>query len=106
MSRSYKKTPVVKDGKSGRIGKRFASRKVRRYKGKIPKGCFYKKIYESWNIHDYVFRETYQENRKRFESALKAYLNGGSSNDPRDMSKWCNRVMYDEHHWRKFYKNK
>ncbi len=105
MSRSYKRNPVVKDGKSGRIGKRFANKKVRRYKGEIPNGKGYKKIYESWNIHDYAFRDTYEDHRKRFEAALKAYLNGGSNNDPRDTSKWYN-FKYDDNRWAKYCKRK
>lgn len=56
MSRSRKKNPVVKDysrGKNGtRLNKRFASKATRNYKGVIPDGNYYKKIYCSWNIFD------------------------------------------------------
>ena len=106
MSRSYKKNPVVKDGRSGKVGKRFASKKVRRYKGIIPNGNTYKKLYESCNIHDYAFRETYQEHKKRFESDVKAYLNGGLKYDPRDTTKEYNRWWYDDNYWSKCYKRK
>lgn len=105
MSRSYKKNPIVKDGRSGKVGKRFANKKVRRYKGEIANGKAYKRLYESWDIHDYAFRETYQEHKQRFESDLKAYLNGASNYDPRDSTKWYNR-WYNENSWTKFYKRK
>lgn len=105
MSRSYKKNPIVKDGRSGKVGKRFANKKVRRYKGELPDGKAYRKLYESWDIHDWVFRETLQEHRDRYESDLKAYLNGGSQYDPRDTSKRYNR-RYDDNHWAKYFKRK
>lgn len=56
MARSRKKHAITKDysrGKSGtRLNKRFASKAVRKYKGTIPDGNGYKKIYCSWNIFD------------------------------------------------------
>lgn len=100
MSRSYKKYPVYKDGKSGKIGKRYANKKVRRYKDYIANGGAYKKIYESRNIHDFSFMLSYQEHKKRFESALKAYLNGASKYDPREIE------GYTDKHWIKFHKRK
>lgn len=56
MSRSYKKIPITKDGgKSSKIEKRLANKKVRRNIYDIPnKGKAYKKIYNSWNIDDYI----------------------------------------------------
>jgi len=59
MSRSRSKNPVKKDYSRGstKIYKRFASKAVRRYKGVISNGKFYRKIYPSYDIHDYVYRE-------------------------------------------------
>ena len=54
MSRSYKKVPIVKDHDSGKIGKRFANKAVRRKEEDALKGKEYKKIYPSWDIHDYI----------------------------------------------------
>ena len=56
MSRSYKKTPIVKDGgKSSKKSKRLANKKVRRNTDKLAiKGKSYKKIYNSWDINDYI----------------------------------------------------
>lgn len=61
MSRSYKKTPVVKDYHSGKKGKRQANRKVRRCKHIISSGNSYRKVYETWDIHDSVSRYSYQQ---------------------------------------------
>jgi hypothetical protein len=56
MSRSRKKIPIVKDygRNSTSFYKKEASKKVRRYRGIIPDGCFYKKMYSSWDIFDYI----------------------------------------------------
>ena len=55
MSRSYKKLPVCKDGgpKWNKFAKRVANKKVRNTPV-IPNGRAYKKVYETWNIHDWV----------------------------------------------------
>lgn len=52
MSKSYKKTPTIKYG--GKGNKRFANKKVRKYKGQIQNGKSYKKLYQSWDINDIV----------------------------------------------------
>lgn len=59
MSRSYKKTPVCKEGnRSKKWGKRKANRKVRKTTGLGGKSNLYRKAYESWNICDYrTFKE-------------------------------------------------
>lgn len=56
MSRSYKKHPITKDGgRSSKIGKKLANKKVRKNVDKLPsKGKAYKKIYNSWDINDYI----------------------------------------------------
>jgi hypothetical protein len=55
MSRSTKKEPHVSDYSRGytSFAKRQASRKVRYYKGEIKDGCYFKKLYPSYNIFDY-----------------------------------------------------
>ena len=53
MSRSYKKVPVVRDHDSGKNGKRFANKAVRKKEEDALKGKEYKKVYPSYNIHDY-----------------------------------------------------
>lgn len=78
MSRSRKKHPVVKDFSRGNNGtrwdKRQASKRVRRHKGPIPDGCGYKKLYPSWNIHDYVsYYEVHGEHVKHPERKSDDY---------------------------------
>ena len=54
MSRSYKKSPVVKD-RNNKTAKRLASKTVRR-SSNVTSGGYYKKEYCSWNISDWRFR--------------------------------------------------
>ena len=52
MSRSYKKTPVVKDRSP--YHKNQANRRVRRTKGVVFKGALYKRLFEQYDICDYA----------------------------------------------------
>jgi len=58
MSRSYKKTPVLKDNNHKNIHKILANRKYRRYKSEDDtyQHREYKKTYKSWAVHDWVLR--------------------------------------------------
>jgi len=57
MSRSVKKNPVCKCGRSGKVGKKLANRRVRRALVDLPrKSKAYKKIYQSYDICDYIVR--------------------------------------------------
>ena len=55
MSRSRKKYSHHSDySRNGTPYSKVLSRRaVRRYKGHIPNGCAFKKLYCSWNIYDY-----------------------------------------------------
>lgn len=54
MSRSCKKTPIIKDNRRGRrYFKRLANKRVRR-ESILVSGNYYKKVYNSWDIYDYV----------------------------------------------------
>ena len=54
MSRSYKHHPFCTDRHHGaKWWKNQANRRVRHYKGELPNGKAYKKVYESWEIRDY-----------------------------------------------------
>lgn len=54
MSRSYRKTPVVKDhGRHKQYCKRQANKKVRR--SEVESGGEFKKHFDSWNICDWSF---------------------------------------------------
>lgn len=50
MSRSRKKTPVVKNITSGSKGR--ANRAVRRFNYEMQDGKWYRKIYPSWDVYD------------------------------------------------------
>jgi len=58
MSRSYRQPYYVAGyGSKGKaIAKRYANHMVRRTKEVIANGKAYRKIYDPWNITDYVFR--------------------------------------------------
>ena len=76
MSRSYKKTPVLKDtsckGSTFKSGKQIANRAVRNH-ADVPNGGGYKKVYCSWNISDFRFMKTEAELRKEWDNG-NSYL--------------------------------
>lgn len=96
MSRSYKKHPWCTDGRDGRvIPKRFANKAVRRYKHKLANGKAYKKLFCSWEIHDYISRWPWQEAKKEYEE---------------DSSDWwkeaCPTLKDFYKYWSKWYRRK
>jgi len=55
MARSYKKTPVYTDRTKGaKYWKRLANKKVRKENNHFSKGKKYKRLFNSWEIHDYI----------------------------------------------------
>lgn len=71
MSRSYKHYPFVKDRASCKVGKKLASARVRVYikrGGEIANGNAYKKLYQSWDICDYCWSETWQQYQDWFNN--------------------------------------
>ena len=102
MSRSYKKSPVFKD--CGHEEKKFANRKVRRYKNELSNGNAYRKLYPQWDICDWLFRETKSELISGVESDKKRHVNGERyyyrlKEDDLDLNKKLN-------HWAKFFYRK
>lgn len=75
MSRSYKKHPFTTDGspRTTKEKKKFANKKIRHTKD-IPNGSAFKKISESWDIHDYISRWTWEEAKSFWESEEDEYL--------------------------------
>ncbi|MFW6047250.1 MAG: hypothetical protein ACOCP4_05640 [Candidatus Woesearchaeota archaeon] len=59
MSRSYKKTPGHTDqqrnSKTPKFFKRKANKKVRKFKGELPEGKVYRKLYNPYDICDWKF---------------------------------------------------
>ena len=74
MSRSYKKHPYCTDSspKTTKEKKKFANKKVRNYDD-LPDGAAYKKISESWDIHDYSDRWTWEEAKRAWEDKDSYY---------------------------------
>lgn len=82
MSRSYKKTPISKMAPvHGRIGKKFANRRVRRYDEELSNGGSYKRLYCSYDIHDWISYYTindaieFEMNRSRSEHTIQWAIN-------------------------------
>lgn len=79
MSRSYKKNPIYTDRPDGaKYWKRLANKKVRRKNNHFLKGNKYKRIFNSWEIHDYISRwSKYQalNDFKRYEYLKEEYKN-------------------------------
>lgn len=68
MSRSYRKNPVVKDrygSKALKFYKRLSNKKVR-HSSEIYNHCSYKKVFDSWKIHDYKSRVSKNDYIKQF----------------------------------------
>lgn len=61
MSRSVRRTPIRKDHDSGKWGKRQANKKVRQEKDFAKNGKSYKKVYNTWDVHDFVSRYTQED---------------------------------------------
>ena len=96
MSRSYKKTPVVKDHTRGM--KSVANRIFRRKRIAVANGSAYRKVVCSYDISDWAFRETYAEYCARAAKYRKDYENSigirSRSDYSADMSYWDWYKMY------------
>ena len=99
MSRSYKKTPVVKDHTKGM--KAVANRIFRRKNIAVANGNAYHKVVCSYDISDWAFRETYAEYCARAESYRKEFINGVGHRRRKDYSK---EMSYWD--WYKMYRRK
>lgn len=102
MSRSYKKSPVVKE-KASKFGKRQAGKAVRRFNGCIPNGKWYRRLYCSWDISDYSFRCTFRAWMKDYESSNKVALSEISNVNWRHMNCTKKEIINE---WRKYYFSK
>ena len=109
MSRSYKKHPFCKDGnRSSKEDKRIANGIVRAKNKRIVNGAereyipirsrgAYRKVYCSYDINDYITRETEEENRRWWDEHSVLY-------DP----SFGGRVTFKDYKqkWEKLYKRK
>jgi hypothetical protein len=76
MSRSYKKSPCFTDGSPGvtKEKKRIANKKVRNTEDLPTRGKAYKKVSDSYDIHDYTGRWTWEEAKSEWEREVNTYL--------------------------------
>ena len=70
MSRSRRKHPIRTDNNSSKANRSIANRIYRRKNlEEVPKKSnIHKKYYESYNIHDYSFRWTWEEALREWET--------------------------------------
>lgn len=91
MSRSYKKVPCVKDNQKAE--RKFANRKVRKFRGEIANGSSYKKLYDQYDICDWMITYNYHSYVKDKEAEEKAIINGGQK-----------RIILDDYSYKNWYK--
>lgn len=110
MSRSYKKSPVYTDGRTPgpKISKRFAAKKVRNTDwDELPlKGCGYKKVFCSYDIHDYISRYTIEDARRVWEDDLRSVELGIYSYEVSDHAKYGTFENFLNKWWKKWYYRK
>ena len=110
MSRSYKKHPVLPDNVVPG-SKRLANKKVRRavHRGdeetRNRKGKSYKKLYDSWNVHDYIeygdsFETFYQRVLTRWQETGFYPTGHGKRYDTPPSREYCKNI-YDRWYRRK-----
>ena len=90
MSKSTKRNPVVSDYNRGSTNyyKRVTSKTVRRYKGAIQDGRSFKKLYQSYNIHDYVSWELVSDENFRHPDRNPEDYYGTTH---KDLVKYCRK---------------
>ena len=105
MGRSYKKQPIVKDSSKGM--KTIANRRVRRLFKRgctVANGNAYRKLVCSYDISDWLFRETWLEYQERAERYRKEFENGVFRWGYRQVTDISAEMNYWQ--WYKMYKRK
>lgn len=90
MSRSYKKTPWTGD-KKGKSKKRCANSKIRMFlknpNHKLQNNS-YKKVYDSYDICDYGWLETWEQYKKELETRNYLYPSEEKINWKKEYQYW------------------
>jgi hypothetical protein len=94
MSRSYKRMPVSKEGKSAKKEKRYANHLVRRHQEEIGNGCHYRRLFQSYDIHDFSFYQSY---------AMWAHYRERFINREQSINVPCPRFYQTDKLWKKYY---
>ena len=108
LSRSYRKHPIVTDGspRTTKEMKRIANSKVRNSKGTY-NGSSYKKLFCSYDIHDYVSRWSKEDAIKEWFDEEANLLNGIISDEKRTLHhKYGTLKNYLDRNWAKWFKRK
>lgn len=76
MSRSYRHLPIITDGKRKvtKRMKRYANKTVRQHNAEISNGKEYKKLYCSYNIHDYVCYWPWSKAKQEWKEGKNSWL--------------------------------
>lgn len=93
MARSYKKSPCCTDRPNGaKYWKNLGNRKVRHLDDLLPKGNKYKKVYNSWKIHDYVI---YWDKKQALEYFRRnRYLKEDYKNEEEFLNRYWKKYQY------------
>ena len=101
MSRSYKKNPIYTDRNDGaKYWKRQANRRVRHYKGELQYNK-YKRIYNSWEIHDWVSRWSSDEALKSYQTDVFWWRG-----EPEKRWNYKSEEDFMNRQWAKYYRRK
>ena len=93
MSRSYKKNPIYTDRPDGaKYWKRLANKKVRKENIHFLKGKKYKRLFNSWEIHDYIFYWDKKQALKDFKRYR--YLKEDYKNEEEFLNKHWKKYQY------------
>lgn len=102
MSHTYRKVPIIKDSSaSSHAFKKIASRITR---NKINRGDFdeigmgpntFKRLYEQWDIHDYVSYNPINEERHYINEVHRKYLRNGCKREYLYQTTWYKMVPYE-----------
>lgn len=102
MSRSYKKNPIYTDRPHGaKYWKRQANRRVRHYRGTLANKK-YRRLYCSWDIHDWISRWDKREAIEDYRTSV--YFYQGVPHVVWDDYKTEQEFLDKE--WAKYYKRK
>lgn len=105
MSRSYKKHPWCTDHTRTytKFAKHQANIRVRRSKG-LYNGGSYKKLYESWDIHDYV--SCWSKNKAIHYYEVSGFYCNGKWIYSYDREEFPSSKIFVDKYWKKYYYRK
>lgn len=121
MSRSYKRTPIVKDKSTRKFAKRQANKQFRRKlklldsEMSILQHSGYKREYCQYDINDWIFYQSYEMARKQYEDHCRPETYPCYGYHDRSYQEKCAQEFkkkyptledFIQHSWEKVYKRK